>query len=363
MGKRADDFPERVKTALKTRAAFICSNPKCRKLTVAPSKDDDEKVQYCGIAAHIHAASEGGARYDPNQSPADRKSIQNAVFLCSNCASIVDKNKGADYAASLLKEWKKQHEQWVLDNLNKTWDPGAKSTHVNVESAEIVAVAHQGVINISQSAATMRAAGITSLTLEKLEIEGLNADQRPGTLVATAQIRFGLAGSVIIDPGRHLRVMIDNNLPLDFQRLAVLTTNTLTRVEGGWRLDAQAPHGIARFEFDSPGRRHVSPLSFTLSFVDDSSTWLVYGEVERDLGRETRRRFYWQGADGFTTRNLNEVLLNEISSTNVDEFKLAEKLCLDRTHLQRCVDTLVDKGEIEVVMPLSTGNRLLKRAP
>jgi hypothetical protein len=101
------------------RAAFICSNPDCRCQTVAPASEDEERCVFLGKAAHIAAASAGGPRYVPTMSPQQRSAITNAIFLCSNCADLVDKNGGMDFPAELLITWKTEHESWVASNLNK----------------------------------------------------------------------------------------------------------------------------------------------------------------------------------------------------------------------------------------------------
>jgi len=51
-----------------------------------------------------------------------RKDIANAIFLCSNCATMIDRNGGADFPPNLLNAWKTQHETWVRGNLNKRPD-------------------------------------------------------------------------------------------------------------------------------------------------------------------------------------------------------------------------------------------------
>jgi len=33
---------------------------------------------------------------------------------------MIDKNNGIDFSVELLKEWKKDHEEWVRNNLNKS---------------------------------------------------------------------------------------------------------------------------------------------------------------------------------------------------------------------------------------------------
>ena len=117
--EKRNDFPHKIVEISKQRAAYICSNPECKVMTVAPSFEEESKVQYIGIVAHISAASIGGPRYDDNISSDTRMSISNAIFLCNNCATMIDKNKGRDYSEDKLKKWKEDHEEWVKSNLNK----------------------------------------------------------------------------------------------------------------------------------------------------------------------------------------------------------------------------------------------------
>jgi hypothetical protein len=118
MAKQRDDFDKPTIDALAKRAAFICSRPKCKTLTLSPSQEDENKFIYIGKAAHITAAAVGGPRYDKSLTSEERKSISNGIFLCSNCADMIDKNGGADFPVELLKEWKREHEAWVSKNLN-----------------------------------------------------------------------------------------------------------------------------------------------------------------------------------------------------------------------------------------------------
>ncbi|OFA02617.1 hypothetical protein DUGA2_34670 [Duganella sp. HH101] len=115
-----DDFLKPVIDVLGKRAAFICSNPDCRKLTIAPSADDPEKFLYIGKAAHICAAASNGPRFDASMTELERKSISNGIFLCGNCADMIDKNQGIDFSVERLRAWKDGHEEWVAGNLNKS---------------------------------------------------------------------------------------------------------------------------------------------------------------------------------------------------------------------------------------------------
>ncbi|MGD0036395.1 MAG: hypothetical protein ABSC53_03780 [Bacteroidota bacterium] len=120
MSKNRDDFDPKVVDTLSRRASFICSNPDCRALAIAPSNEDTSKAIYIGVAAHITAAAEGGPRYDPNLTPDQRASIENGIFLCSSCSVMIDKNGGIDFPTNLLHQWKRNHEQWVREHLNKS---------------------------------------------------------------------------------------------------------------------------------------------------------------------------------------------------------------------------------------------------
>jgi hypothetical protein len=122
MADSRDNFPKPVADALGKRAAFICSNPECRVLTVAPTDGDESKFLYIGKAAHICAAAAGGPRYDASMTPEYRGSASNGIFLCSNCADMIDKNGGVDFPVHRLRSWKFDHERWVAENLNKRRD-------------------------------------------------------------------------------------------------------------------------------------------------------------------------------------------------------------------------------------------------
>lgn len=117
-----DEFPATTIRALQMRAAFICSNPECRRLTIAPSQENETDSIYIGHASHITAASKNGPRYDPSLTSEQRKDISNAIFLCASCAAMVDKNQGADFTMQQLQTWKRNHESWVRENLNKNTD-------------------------------------------------------------------------------------------------------------------------------------------------------------------------------------------------------------------------------------------------
>src|SRR5690606_20844471 len=64
-----------------------------------------DKSTSIGIAAHITAAASGGPRYDDTLTPDQRSHIDNGIWLCSNCAALIDKDS-IKYPISLLRKWK-----------------------------------------------------------------------------------------------------------------------------------------------------------------------------------------------------------------------------------------------------------------
>ena len=111
-----DDFKSSTKRILAERVGFFCSNPDCRKPTVGPARGDCEKSVNTGIAAHITAASPGGPRYDPALSSDERCDISNGIWLCSNCARLVDSDI-EHYTVKLLRRWKPEAEKKAFEAL------------------------------------------------------------------------------------------------------------------------------------------------------------------------------------------------------------------------------------------------------
>lgn len=97
-----DDFSEEVKRTITNRVNNRCSNPDCGIPTSGPQLDPAESLNI-GVAAHISAASIGGPRYDASLSPQQRKHASNAIWLCQNCAKLVDNDEGR-FPENLIKE-------------------------------------------------------------------------------------------------------------------------------------------------------------------------------------------------------------------------------------------------------------------
>ena len=107
------DFSQRTKRKLAERAGQTCSNPSCRKPTSGPHSEEGKSVNL-GEAAHIRAARQNQARYDPNMTDESRRHISNGIWLCRECTRKIDLDE-AKYTVESLIGWKKTHEKWIKD--------------------------------------------------------------------------------------------------------------------------------------------------------------------------------------------------------------------------------------------------------
>ncbi len=99
-------------------AAYICSNPECRKLTITGSEASIGKVINIGEAAHIIGNAKVSARYE-EKTIVNKSSVENGIWLCRNCHKLVDSNKGEGYPTEKLKQWKIEHNKYLSKNLGK----------------------------------------------------------------------------------------------------------------------------------------------------------------------------------------------------------------------------------------------------
>ncbi|MHB9129281.1 MAG: HNH endonuclease [Candidatus Humimicrobiaceae bacterium] len=125
-----DDFDQNTKDLRAKRVGFRCSNPNCRRLTSGPQEKKDKSINI-GAAAHITAAAKGGLRYNSKLSTSERKSIENGIWLCQNCAKLID-NDDKRYSYDLLIDWKKLSEQAALLEVTSNSSP------IFIEDKEII---------------------------------------------------------------------------------------------------------------------------------------------------------------------------------------------------------------------------------
>ncbi len=63
-----------------------------------------------GVAAHIAAAAVGGPRFDTSMTAEQRCATENGIWLCENCAKIIDTDV-VRFTVDVLKEWKRKGEE------------------------------------------------------------------------------------------------------------------------------------------------------------------------------------------------------------------------------------------------------------
>jgi len=118
-----DEFSKETKDIVAKRVGLRCSNPNCRRPTSGPQAHPRKTVNI-GVAAHITAASHGGPRYDDKMSPEERCGSENAIWLCQNCAKLID-NDTTHYTADLLRRWRRLSEEAAMLSIET---PSATST-------------------------------------------------------------------------------------------------------------------------------------------------------------------------------------------------------------------------------------------
>ena len=107
-----DNFATQMLDTLAKRVGVRCSNPSCRKLTTGP-RTESHHIVNIGVGAHITAASSGGPRYEPSLTAEQRQSPENGVWLCQNCAKLID-NDPNRYPVEILRDWKTRAEASAL---------------------------------------------------------------------------------------------------------------------------------------------------------------------------------------------------------------------------------------------------------
>lgn len=83
--------------------------------TKGPGSDPGQVISF-GRACHIHAAAKGGPRFDPTQTPEQRRSAENGIWLCALHAGEVDDDRSM-FSAEELRRWRGVAESWARARL------------------------------------------------------------------------------------------------------------------------------------------------------------------------------------------------------------------------------------------------------
>lgn len=114
------DFNKKTIDTLAKRAAFKCSNPDCRTLTIGPNSDEN-KSTLIGEAAHILGARPNSKRFIQSMTDFARSEITNGIWLCRNCHKLIDTDE-RKYTSELLYIWREEHENYILTELGNRTD-------------------------------------------------------------------------------------------------------------------------------------------------------------------------------------------------------------------------------------------------
>jgi hypothetical protein len=106
-------YPTKLFLAMKS--GNLCAMKDCRISLTSDGINSDPAV--IGEAAHIYGEKEDAARYDKNMTDEERNHNNNLIYLCTNCHTKIDKQE-KDFPAEVLIALKKEHEQWVFEQID-----------------------------------------------------------------------------------------------------------------------------------------------------------------------------------------------------------------------------------------------------
>jgi hypothetical protein len=105
MGSNRHDFTEHTRKVIAERGGYRCADPDCLAVTVGPALLEKTSAARVGVAAHIHAASPDGPRYEPTQTEAERRSVENGLWMCQTHGRLIDSDESGHTGEELLR-WK-----------------------------------------------------------------------------------------------------------------------------------------------------------------------------------------------------------------------------------------------------------------
>jgi hypothetical protein len=105
-------IPEKEIKVLWGKSGHLCAI--CRELLIQYRKDGS--CNPIGEMAHIKGENPGSARYDATMTDIERCKYDNLILLCPTCHTKIDTDIDR-YNVELLKQIKKEHEQWIMESL------------------------------------------------------------------------------------------------------------------------------------------------------------------------------------------------------------------------------------------------------
>jgi len=98
------------------RSGNICAFPDCKKELVMDISETDD-ISVVGEEAHIVAKENNGPRGNSSLTAEDRDKYNNLILMCSIHHKVIDEHPNK-YPVEKLISYKKNHENWVKNNLS-----------------------------------------------------------------------------------------------------------------------------------------------------------------------------------------------------------------------------------------------------
>lgn len=130
------DFTNKTKEIVAARSGYRCSFPECDRVTIGPGAGAHETTSI-GVAAHIFAASLGGPRGTGGLTEEELTKLENAIWLCSIHATLVDNNRGDKYPPELLLSYKDLHEARIAQELQGLFTPASWIHELKIRNSPI----------------------------------------------------------------------------------------------------------------------------------------------------------------------------------------------------------------------------------
>lgn len=212
-----DEFLVQVTKVLAARSGHVCSNPLCLAPTSGPSSTEDKAVSV-GVASHITAAAPGGPRYDASLTSDQRSGVDNGIWLCRICGTLIDADPSR-FPVALLRQWKTDAEQRATSALGR---PAATPLATQSAADKALFVNFQRALPFTGAIRFIDENNLAGFAFESHRLTDLEAFARD----------WGDAAHEFIDPKlEQLRARLHS---LAQSYLAFLYRNTWT-TDAGWR--------------------------------------------------------------------------------------------------------------------------------
>lgn len=234
MTSQRDGFSNAVKNVLAKRAQR-CSNPDCPVITSGPHEDQRKAINL-GVAAHITGAAPGGPRYNPGLWHDDRSAITNGIWLCQNCAKLIDSDTTA-FPEELLVMWKRRHEESIKNQMFALGKADATSHAPGI--LNVSAVHQHWTVSGRSCILDLRVSnhGASDLMINSVEIKVMESLQKMPLGQVTYSALYDLDISELTEYSAQVECQVAQLLkPGEADRFGIVLSAPTLGQFAGWRL-------------------------------------------------------------------------------------------------------------------------------